>query len=316
MKTELKYIVFWFTLLFCTTIYMVLLLLKFSYPSLHHIIQTCVTGLSSAIHLGNEALPVIVFPLVIMGLLSIFLKICLSLVKTKRRVAQISNRRTYGMSRKLRRILSRSHIDANQVLVVKSSQPYAYTIGFFSSVIVLSSNLIRSLSSAELEAVVVHERHHQRHAHALLFFLAEITRSILFMIPVLKEIYIEMKLKLEVDADQSVLLHQKTNAHLLAALQKVIYQPVIGYYPGIATYGLTDRIQVLHHSSSTSHSLSRRSIIVSVCMVFAGGMLLMFPRTPEAYATSIAEIQSCALRTKSFSQNMSSFTQRFSPVNY
>lgn len=316
MKTELKYLLFWLLLLSTTVVYMILMLLKFSSSSIQHLVETCVTGISSALHLGNDVLPVVVFPLVGLGLFAILLKVCLSLIKTQRRFTKVADTRLQRIPKKIRSVLLRAEIDTDNLIVVKSSQPLAYTIGFFSSSIVVSSSLIDLLSARELEAVLIHERYHQRHLHTFLFFIAEITRSALFLMPIMKEVFIRMKLKLEVDADKSVLKYQQTHQHLLTALEKVTCQPNIGYFPGIATYGLTDRIQVLTTTTVRAHTFSVHSVIVSFCMGMVGITLLMMPRVPEVYASSQIETQSCALRTKTFTQNMSSFTQRFSPLNY
>ncbi len=267
MKTEQKYFFFWLSLLSLYGFYFILILIKFSSLSIQHLVQTCITGMISIIHFSIDIVPFMIFPLAGLGIIAIALKVLFSYLKTRTKMQHLAVQQVKQKPIKIQTLLVKHGFGQHEILIVRSDQSFVYTIGIWSSKIVLSSSLINALSVPELEAVILHERHHQQRAHTLLFFIGEIANSILFMLPIFDDILISMKLKLEAEADKSVIAFQKTTKHLLAALQTVTLSPVARYYPGFASYRLEDRVGLIIRCRPRHRSFSLRKTAVTLSVV-------------------------------------------------
>jgi hypothetical protein len=62
----------------------------------------------------------------------------------------------------------------------------AYTFGLFAPQILLSQSVRSALNSSELEAVIAHERFHQRHFHPLAFWCIEAIVQLFWFIPLIR----------------------------------------------------------------------------------------------------------------------------------
>lgn len=251
--------------------------MKFSRFSVQHLVRTCITGVTSIIHLSTDMFPFAIFPLAGLAILAIVMKVFFSYIKTRTKMNRLIARQMSQIPIKIRKLLLKHSIQQHEIMIVRFDQPFAYTIGILSSKIVLSSALVRKLSTLELEAVILHERHHQRQSHTLLFFIGEIVNSILFLLPIFDDIFISMKLKLEIEADKTVTAYQKTTRHLLTSLQVITSSPVTKYYPGFATYRLEDRVGLLADRMPQSRPFSIRKISVSVLVVLASFAIIQMP---------------------------------------
>ncbi|OGJ20231.1 MAG: hypothetical protein A3A82_03850 [Candidatus Pacebacteria bacterium RIFCSPLOWO2_01_FULL_47_12] len=279
MKTEQKYLLFWLSLLSLSSFYFLLLLMKFSRVSMQHLVSICITGMTSIIHLSADMFPFVIVPLAGLGVLAIIVKVFFSYIKTRTKINQLTAKQVWQVPIKIRTLLAKHGIRQQEIMVVSFNQPFAYTIGIWLSKIVLSSALISKLSIPELEAVILHERHHQRHSHALLFFIGEIVNSSLFLLPIFEDVFTSMKLKLEVEADKTVIAYQKTTQHLLTSLQAITSLPVARYYPGFAAYRLEDRVGLLAHRPPQSRPFSIRRITVSALVMLASFVVMQMPVT-------------------------------------
>lgn len=277
MKTEQKYLLFWFSLLFFSSFYFFLILVKFSSLPIQHLVRTCITGLTSVIHLSTDVFPFIILPLAGLGILTVGLKVFFSYIRTRIKITKLTKTKLNRMPIKIQQLLVRHTIQQHEIVVVHSSRLFAYTIGIWSPKIIISSTLIKRLSAPELEAVILHERHHQQHSHALLFFIGEIVNSILFLLPIFDDILISMKLKFESEADKAVIAHQGTTQHLLTSLQTITNSPVLNYYPGFATYHLEDRVGLLKQQTPYPRKLSVRKLGVSLFVALVSLTIIKMP---------------------------------------
>ena len=282
MKTEQKYILFWSSLLFFSIFYFFLIVLKFSSLPIEHLVRTCITGLTSVIHLSADMFPFVILPLAGLGILAIGLKVFFSYIRTRIKIIKLTKTKLKLMPIKMQPILFRHGIHQHEIAVVHSPRLFAYTIGICSSKIVISSSLIRRLSAPELEAVILHERHHQQHSHALLFFIGEIVNSILFLLPIFDDILISMKLKFEGEADKAVITHQGTTQHILTSLQTITNSPVLNYYPGFASYHLEDRVGLLIQQTPYPRKLSSRKLGVSIFVALVSLAIIKMPVNANA----------------------------------
>ena len=112
--------------------------------------------------------------------------------------------------------------------------------------IALSSGLIQNLSRDELEAVVLHESYHLKRLHVFVFLLAELSKALLFFIPIVDTFVNKIKLGLEIKADTEAVTFQGTNAHLRLALVKTItLAPFVDLNPNFSAILLEQRVNRL-----------------------------------------------------------------------
>ncbi len=277
MKTEQRYLVFWLSLFSFTCLYFLLIVLKFSRFSIQHLVRTCITGITSIVHFSADVFSFVIFPLAGLCILTIAMKVFFSYIKTQTKIHNLITHQMKLIPKKAQTLLSKHNIQQQEVIIVRSNQPLAYTIGIWSSKIMLSSALINKLSIPELEAVILHERHHQQHSHALLFFVGEIVNSILFLLPIFDDVFVFMKLKLETEADKTVIAYQKTTRHLLTSLQAITSSPIARYYPGFATYRLEDRVGLLSHGIPQTHPFSILKISFSLIVLLVSFTIIRMP---------------------------------------
>ena len=151
MKTEQKYLIFWFSLLLFSSFYFLLVVVKFSSLPVQHLVRTCITGLTSVIHLSTDIFPFLILPLAGLGIFAIGLKVFFSYIRTRIKITKLTKTKLKLMPTKIKPILLRHSIKQHEIAVIRSPRLFAYTIGVWSSKIVLSSSLIRRLSVPELE---------------------------------------------------------------------------------------------------------------------------------------------------------------------
>jgi Zn-dependent protease with chaperone function len=277
MRTEQKYLFFWLVALLLSFAYFMLLATKFSSLSIGHLIQTCLTGISSIIHFSGDLMPLIIAPLAGLALLTIILKVSFSFIKTQTKLSQVVGRRTLNLPQKIKPLLLKHGILESEIVVVRSPQRFAYTIGFLSPQIILSTSLILALTPKELEAVILHEQYHLKQSHPLLFFIGEIVSSILFLLPIFEEFFNQMKFRFEVEADGFVLKNQRTSRYLLSSLQTITSSPIQRYYPNFAAYALEDRVGLLNHHLPKQHVFSVRNFTVSLVVVLLSLVIFRVP---------------------------------------
>jgi beta-lactamase regulating signal transducer with metallopeptidase domain len=284
MKIESKYLIFWSAVLLFSLFYGALALMKFSSLSVEHIVRSCVNGVSSLIHFSSDILPLLMMPAIGLLVLAMTLKLLFSYVKITAKLTRLSCQQMKRLPIKIRSILLNHDVQPKEVLVVNSRQPFAYTIGMLSPKIVLSSALISLLPKRELEAVLLHEQYHQRHLHTVLLFVGEVVTPIFFLLPIFDDILSRMKVRFEVEADNFVLLHQKTARHLLTSLRVVTSSPITRFQPGFATYALEDRIQLLTSRSARVQPIAVRQIVISLLMVLISLVLITLPVSADSAA--------------------------------
>lgn len=135
-------------------------------------------------------------------------------------------------------------IGSSSCIVVRDSDPLAFCAGLLRPRIYLSDGAVRSLSEAELEAVVAHERQHQR-AHDPLRLLALRTLAdALPLIPALRAMSSRHAVLIELAADDAAVAAIGSRATLASALLRFTVRP--SPEPGAAVVGIAaDRIDHL-----------------------------------------------------------------------
>ncbi|QGQ47730.1 M56 family metallopeptidase [Metabacillus sediminilitoris] len=110
----------------------------------------------------------------------------------------------------------------NDITIIDSTEPIAFTMGFFKPKIVLSSALITMLDKAELEAVIYHETAHQKYYDPLMLLVLQIISEVMWYIPLTRWSYENYKIMIELVADEYAIKRMGSELGLGSALLKLI----------------------------------------------------------------------------------------------
>ena len=123
--------------------------------------------------------------------------------------------------RKLQRRTHRIDVRGRELRVLEAWRPSeAFVLGPLRPEIFVSRSLLETLDAEELEAVILHEEHHQRTRAPLRTLALAAWMRIIGLIPVLER-WIERRLaQLEIDADRYALAGGATRAAIASALVK------------------------------------------------------------------------------------------------
>lgn len=102
-------------------------------------------------------------------------------------------------SKQLNQIFNRRNDD---IVVINTKDPLAFTFGFSKPVIVLSTTLIEMLDTKELEAVIYHETSHQRYYDGIKVFILQMISESLWYIPLTRWSYQNYRIMIELVADE------------------------------------------------------------------------------------------------------------------
>lgn len=119
---------------------------------------------------------------------------------------------------RLHRVADRLGI-ARAVVCCADPRPYAYCAGLLAPRIYVSTGAVAALREPELEAVLLHERHHQARRDPLRVFVGRAAAALLFAVPVVAELQRRFELAKELEADRATLIaHGGRPAALAGAL--------------------------------------------------------------------------------------------------
>lgn len=140
-------------------------------------------------------------------------------------------------------------------VTVDEAEPYAATVGLLRPRIVVSTGLVRSLTLAELRAVIAHEAHHAKERHPLRGLLWEAVRRALFFLPSLGDVAGHFALARELSADRAAVGTCRGSRPLASALLKAVAPAKLPY--GVAAFGnLKPRIEALGGVRGTEFRMS------------------------------------------------------------
>ncbi|MFG2116662.1 M56 family metallopeptidase [Streptomyces sp. NPDC048718] len=88
-----------------------------------------------------------------------------------------------------------------KVVLFHDDRPVAFTRGLLNTYVVISSGLVRRLSTSQLEAVLRHERCHAERRDPLRYLCLHLARSMLFHVPVAVRFFSRAVLARELEAD-------------------------------------------------------------------------------------------------------------------
>jgi Zn-dependent protease with chaperone function len=168
-----------------------------------------------------------------------------------------------------------------RVDVIQAAQPYSFCYGWLRPRICLSTGLVRLLSEAEIEAVLLHERYHLRNHDPLKILLARGLGRAFFFLPLVAELGGHYLLAKELAADREVMRVQGHGIALASVLYKLITTTSTGQAEA-AVAGLnsmTDvRIDHLLDPDKPPHlRFSPSALALSSLTLFMLAMVLLAP---------------------------------------
>lgn len=258
MKT--KYLNIFFTaqltLLLCIFAYLSYTL----YPALvGKALVFCSTCLSFILPLLQN----ILFAIFALALISLML-IIFKTLKFKNRL-KVSSKQP-----RLIRALQKKYPSQIRIVIIDDNEPLAFCLGFISPNIYVSSGLLRILSPLELEAVILHEKHHVDQSDNFLSVLLHILKNTLFFLPVIGDAVSYLQVKKEIEADRQVIKQLGQKSSLVSALRKVLEfsSPQLASISAFASHrGLDTRIQSLIGPERKNYQIPLRSIILSLSVI-------------------------------------------------
>jgi len=175
--------------------------------------------------------------------------------------------------------------------VVDTQDSFAVTLGIWKPAIYISTGLLKQLSNQEITSVIVHEQHHRRHKHPLNNLLAHFIKSFLFFIPIMPALANSITRKQELEADSEA-MRATSRASLATAILKTMAGASTNYNFPISASPfslMADRARaVLGEQVSAVVNVTKKTILVSVIIVTAMIMLLVWPYTESANAHSVS----------------------------
>jgi beta-lactamase regulating signal transducer with metallopeptidase domain len=213
-------------------------------------------------------------------------RVIIMYLRGQKKINALLRLRTDKQYNKLMKAAFHSDLDLSQIVVINISKHLAFNYGFLKPKIVISSGLIKDLSFRELEAVVLHESYHLKKEHVFLFVLAEISKALLFFIPVTNSLVNIIKLRSEISADEAVVSAQGTTKHLSLAFIKTINQNTyFNLYPNFSTSLIENRVNNIL-KEKIIFSFKKREIFISLLIIIMLIGMFIFPTTGHAHFES------------------------------
>ena len=126
-----------------------------------------------------------------------------------------------------------------RVTLIFSERAVAFCYGWFKPRVCMSTGVLDELTDAEVQALLLHERHHLVQRDPLRTSIARVLASAYFFLPVLRALSRQYLVLREIEADREVVEHQGTDRPLLGALYKLLMRQSgrAGGAGGAGSYG-------------------------------------------------------------------------------
>ncbi len=111
-----------------------------------------------------------------------------------------------------------------KICVVNSEALLCFCAGFISPRIYISNGMIAILTPEELEALVLHEKHHLSNHVPLKILIGKCIALMLVFIPLLQDFLQHYLIEMEIAADDSAIRQQGHSRGIAGALKKLVHQ--------------------------------------------------------------------------------------------
>lgn len=180
---------------------------------------------------------------------------------------------------KLKIIASDLNLDG-KINVVKDENKLSFCYGIFSPKVCMSTGLIKALTADELKAVLLHESYHVKNHDPLKIILGQTASSMLFFIPILKEMQRYFVLSKEIAADNMAVKYGDRRS-FIAVLNKLLTFPA-PYFNGIANLASLDNLEkrILYLTDNQKKVIFRPSlgsVLLSIIITLFSLMIVNVP---------------------------------------
>ena len=170
-------------------------------------------------HLSAAPLTTVAVLFVVGSVLWAGLRTIASVVKTRRLLSR-SEEYTSGRSGRLDAVLARLEFRHLRLLLLDSAKPLAFTVGFWHPQVVLSEEMIATLSHEELAAVLFHELGHVQSRDPLRLAVVRFLVDVLWFLPVARSLAKDFADAVEMSADTFAVAITRQPVDLASALVK------------------------------------------------------------------------------------------------
>lgn len=178
----------------------------------------------------------------------------------------------------LQRALKKHQLQ-NQVVIIQTPKILAFCFGLQRPKIYISSGLLELLDEQELQAVLLHEKHHLVKADSLTLFIASSLLILFPFFPILADLINHFRLQAEIEADTAAILALGQKQPVLSVLKKMLLfqSPSNLGIAALADATLSSRIEYLTTGIVHRPSLSIFSSTISFASVSLLVSLLLLP---------------------------------------
>ena len=263
-----------------------------------HLGMEC-TSMSYPHHNGVTLSFVVIASLVLLSTVLFVASLLYHIIRTRQYISELNFSKK--KDRNLDRLLESIGL-AGKLCLVETKEYFAFTYGYLSPKVCISSGYLDNLSREELKAVLLHEKHHLMSRDPLKVLLLKSLSNVFFYIPVLGAWAKEYEVSRELTVDRKVIEEQGTNKKIGSALLKILnVKREIQYQTSFISSDFSisrDRVSgILGIGSSRRNVIPLRSIFFSLIPLI--GVLGLF--SMEIYSGSLSGVYDCEDDQKMYS---------------
>jgi hypothetical protein len=165
--------------------------------------------------------------------------------------------------------------------LLDSGAPLCFCTGLVSPSIYVSRGMVGKLQMEELEALLLHEKHHLENRDPLKMLLGNVLSSTFFFIPVLRDILERWRVEKEIAADESAIRHQGHKRGIAGALTKLLDDHGMVTLDGVASDSTESLQYRIDHLTGSVHKraqfLSRPHLVTSLLILTVILAILLAP---------------------------------------
>lgn len=157
----------------------------------------------------------------------------------------------------------------DKIAIFKDQKLMAFCMGVFNPKIFLSSQVLKSMTHREIEAIILHERQHVIGKDNLTMLFLNLVKNALFFFPIVTDFVNGIEVRREIVADQSVTRETGRKIDIVSALRKVIEsKPSFMYATAFSEdLSIEPRIRSLVGKKNRLLSIKYSSVVISLSVL-------------------------------------------------
>lgn len=228
----------------------------------------------------------------------------------------------------IKNIANQNNFPLEKIIIdQKNRHESAFTLGFYSPIIIINKKMLKNYTKKQTEAIVLHEIYHSKKFHALAIAVTNLISETLFFLPIIKGMATQFANFCEQSADKFVITRQKTNQHLLGALKNTLLDQKDAEFrfahiaiANFATKNVENRITAIKEKKFVLGFPDLKQHLATIAIVSIFGVLIvsgqkieasvsMLPNTTDEKISESCNIWQCA--SSCFASNTK--TELFTP---